>query len=391
MRTQVGIVGAGPAGLMLSHLLARAGIDSVIVELRSREAIEATIRAGVLEQGTVDLMVETGVGGRVLAEGARHEGIELGFGGRGHRIDFAALTGRSVWLYPQHEVLKDLIAARLAAGADLRFDASDVSLRDLSTDRPTIAFTDAEGSPQELACDLVVGCDGSAGISKSSIPASLRTDNFRAYPFGWFGILVEAPPSSPELIYSNSERGFALISTRSAHVQRMYFQCNPTEDADTWSDDRIWFELHTRLASNGFSLKEGPIFQKGVLPMRSYVCEPMRYGQLFLAGDAAHTVPPTGAKGLNLAVADIVVLARALESYYASGDSSGLDGYSAKALQRVWRAQHFSWWMTSMLHRADDQTDFDRRRQIGELDLLTTSTAGSTYLAEAYTGWPLSS
>jgi p-hydroxybenzoate 3-monooxygenase len=389
MRTQVGIVGAGPAGLMLSHLLARSGIDSVIVEIRSREQIEATIRAGVLEQGTVDLMVETGVGARVLAEGARHEGIELGFGGRGHRIDFAALTGRSVWLYPQHEVLKDLIAARLAAGADIRFDASEVSLRDLTTDRPVIGFTDAGGAPQELACDVIVGCDGSAGVSKSTIPPELRTDNFRAYPFGWFGILVEAPPSSPELIYSNSPRGFALISTRNAQVQRMYFQCDPAEDADTWSDDQIWFELNSRVNSNGFTLKEGPIFQKSVLPMRSYVCEPMRYGNLFLAGDAAHTVPPTGAKGLNLAVADIVVLARALESFYATGDVTGLDGYSSKALQRVWRAQHFSWWMTSMLHRAEDQTDFDLRRQIGELDLLTTSPAGSTYLAEAYTGWPL--
>jgi p-hydroxybenzoate 3-monooxygenase len=389
--TQVGIVGAGPAGLMLSHLLAAAGIDSVIVELRGRAEIEATIRAGVLEQGTVDLMVATGVGERVLAEGARHEGISLGFGGTGHRIDFTALTGRAVWLYPQHEVLKDLIAARLAAGADIRFGVSDVALRDLETDRPVISFTDADGQARELSCDLVVGADGSAGISKWAIPQELRRDNFRAYPFGWFGILVEAPPSSDELIYSNSAEGFALISTRSAQVQRMYFQCDPAEDADSWSDDRIWATLNARVTVNGFSLKEGPIFQRGVVPMRSYVCEPMRHGRLFLAGDAAHTVPPTGAKGLNLAVADIVVLARALESFYASGDTTGLDGYSATALRRVWRAQHFSWWMTSMLHRGEDQTDFDLRRQIGELDLLTSSVSGSTYLAEAYTGWPLES
>src|SRR4051812_47422981 len=245
--TQVGIVGAGPAGLMLSHLLAAAGIDSVIVELRDRAEIEATIRAGVLEQGTVDLMVATGVGERVLAEGARHEGISLGFGGTGHRIDFTALTGRAVWLYPQHEVLKDLITARLAAGADIRFGVSDVALRDLETDRPVISFTDADGQARELSCDLVVGADGSAGISKWAIPQELRRDNFRAYPFGWFGILVEAPPSSDELIYSNSAEGFALISTRSAQVQRMYFQCDPAEDADSWSDDRIWATLNARV------------------------------------------------------------------------------------------------------------------------------------------------
>jgi p-hydroxybenzoate 3-monooxygenase len=390
MRTQVGIVGAGPAGLMLSHLLALADIDSVIVETRSRQEIEATVRAGVLEQGTVDLMVQTGVGARVLAEGARHDGIRLGFGGEGHRIDLAGLTGRSVWLYPQHEVLKDLIEARLEAGADIRFEATEVSLRDLNSDAPVIAFTGADGQQVDLSCDVIAGCDGSGGVSRRAIPQELRTDHFQAYPFGWFGILVDAPPSSEELIYSHSERGFVLVSTRSAHLQRMYFQCAPGENADDWSDDRIWDELHSRVATNGITLKEGPISQKGVIPMRSYVCEPMRHGRLFLAGDAAHTVPPTGAKGLNLAIADIVVLSRALERYFTSGATGPLDDYSKTALQRVWRAQHFSWWMTSMLHRAENQTDFDLRRQLGELDLITSSTAGATYLAEAYTGWPMS-
>jgi p-hydroxybenzoate 3-monooxygenase len=374
---------------MLSHLLAQADIASVIVETRSRADIEATIRAGVLEQGTVDLMVQTGVGSRVLAEGAKHEGIALAFGGEGHRIDFAGLTGRSVWLYPQHEVLKDLIESRLKAGGDIRFDVDEVSLRDLTSQVPVVAFTDAQGQHVEMSCDFIAGCDGSGGISRGAIPAEQHADNARAYPFGWFGVLVEAPPSSPELIYSHSQRGFALISTRNDHVQRMYFQCDPQESADDWSDDQIWTELNARVASNGFTLKEGPIFQKGVVPMRSYVCEPMQHGRLYLAGDIAHIVPPTGAKGLNLAVADIVILSRALEQYYATGETGGLDRYSGTALQRVWRVQHFSWWMTSMLHRAQGQSDFDLRRQLAELDLITSSTAGSTYLAEAYTGWPI--
>ena len=389
MRTRVGIVGAGPAGLVLSHLLAERGIDSVVVETRGRAAIEQTIRAGVLEQGTVELLTAMGVGARALAEGARHEGIELRFGGQGHRVDFTGLTGRAVWLYPQHEVLKDLIAARLAAGADLRFEASDVALHGITSDEPVISFTDADGTPVELRCDVIAGCDGSSGISRRAIPDGHRTDYFRAYPFGWFGILAEAPPSSKELVYAHSERGFALISTRTPRVQRMYFQCDPGERAEDWSDDRIWAELNARVAGDGFSLAEGRIFDRGVIPMRSYVCEPMRHGRLFLAGDAAHVVPPTGAKGLNLAVADVVVLARALEDYFGTGSTGSLDAYGPTASRRVWRAQHFSWWMTSMLHADPAGSPFDVKRQLGELELVASSTAAATHLAEAYTGWPL--
>lgn len=389
MRTRVGIVGAGPAGLVLSLLLAEHGIDSVIVEAREREAIERTIRAGVLEQGTVDLLTDLGVGARVRAEGARHEGIELRFGGRGHRVDFTGLTGRAVWLYPQHEVLKDLIAARLEAGADIRFGARDVALRDLDTDEPVISFTDADGTAVELRCDVVAGCDGSGGISRRSVPDDRRTDYFRAYPFGWFGILAEAPRSSEELVYAHSERGFALISTRTPEVQRMYFQCSPDERPEDWGDDRIWAELNARVAGDGFTLAEGRIFDKSVIPMRSYVCEPMRHGRLFLAGDAAHVVPPTGAKGLNLAVADVVVLARALERFFTTGETDLLDAYGPTAARRVWRAQHFSWWMTSMLHLDPAGSAFDLKRQLGELELVAGSTAAATHLAEAYTGWPI--
>ena len=389
IRTQVGILGAGPAGLVLSHLLALAGIESVIVEIRGQAEIEQTIRAGVLEQGTVDLLVNTGVGDRVLAQGARHEGIELRFAGAGHRIDFAGLAGRAVWLYPQHEVLKDMIQARQDKGADIRFAARDVAVHNVNSDAPSLTFTGAEGHDVELTCDVIAGCDGSQGISRWAIPDDERTDHFREYPFGWFGILAQAPPSSSELIYAHSQRGFALISSRTPEVQRMYFQCDPQERAEEWTDEQIWHELQARVSGGGFSLNEGKIFQRGVIPMRSYVCEPMRYGRLFLAGDAAHIVPPTGAKGLNLAVADAVVLARALERFYATGATDLLDDYSATALRRVWRAQHFSWWMTSMLHRHPGSSDFDIRRQLAELDLVTSSRAGSAYLAEAYTGWPL--
>lgn len=390
-RTQVAIVGAGPAGLTLSHLLAAQGIDSVVIETRERHEIEGTIRAGILEQGTVDLLSGSGIRTRVHTEGARHDGIELRFDGRGHRIDFARHVGRSVWLYPQHEVLKDLIATRTADGADLRFGVSDVVLDGVGGTEPEVAFTDRDGNRTRLRCDVVAGCDGSAGVSRNAFPDGSAQDHFRTYPFGWFGILAEAPPSAPELIYTHSERGFALISSRTPTVQRMYFQCDPQEDPANWSDDRIWDELQARVAGeDGFSLKEGRIFQRGVIPMRSYVRTPMRHGRLLLAGDAAHTVPPTGAKGLNLAMADVQVLARTLTDFFGSRDERTLDTYGPTALRRVWRAQHFSYWMTSMLHTDPRGSDFDLNRQRGELDSVTGSAAGSTYLAEAYTGWPLS-
>ncbi|MCZ4501159.1 MAG: binding domain protein [Marmoricola sp.] len=386
MRTQVGIIGAGPAGLMLSHLLHRYGISSVVIDTRSREAIETTIRAGVLEQGTADLMTETGIGERMRREGFVHHGFELRFDGQGHRIDVHGLTGRVITVYAQHEVLRDLIGARLADGADLRFEVSQTSVHDLTGDRPQMRFVDSAGVAQQIDCDYIAGCDGFFGICRQAIPEAARQEYLRVYPFGWFGILCNAPPSSDELIYARHDRGFALISTRSADVQRMYFQCDPHEKPEAWSDDRIWAELQARTATNGFALKEGPIFQKNVVAMRSFVCETMRHGKLFLAGDAAHIVPPTGAKGLNLAINDVFILARAFAEFYATNSAEQLDSYPAAALRRVWRAQHFSWWMTSMLHRFDDASAFDARRQVAELDLVTSSTAAATLLAETYVG-----
>ncbi len=391
MRTQVGIIGAGPAGLLLSHMLHLRGIDSVIVESRSREAIEATIRAGVLEQSTVDLMTEIGAGERMKREGFVHHGIELRFGGRGHRINLHDLAkGRTITVYAQHEVLKDLIALRLRTGGVIHFEAKAEAVEDVTSDRPLIRFTTKDGERRELRCDFVAGCDGSYGVGRRAIPeGDVRHDFFRVYPFGWFGILAKAPPSADELIYAHHDRGFALVSTRSPDVQRMYFQCDPNDSVDNWSDDRIWEELQTRVEGDGFRLKTGAIFQKGVIPLRSFVCEPMQYGRLFLAGDAAHSVPPTGAKGLNLAAADVHVLARALSSFYGSGSTDLLADYSRTALRRVWRAQHFSWWMTSMLHRFHDGSEFDLKRQLAELDLVTSSRAAATTVAENYVGLPL--
>jgi p-hydroxybenzoate 3-monooxygenase len=388
--TTIGIVGGGPSGLMLSHLLSVAGIDSVVVDNRTRLDIEQTVRAGILERDSVRLLVDSGVSDRVLREGHEHQGIDLGFAGAGHRIDFQDLTGSSVWLYPQTDVFIDLATSREAAGGDVRFGVTDTRVTDVTSSRPGIVFTDSDGIEQEVRCDYLVGADGSRSICRLEIPGGERRDYFREYPFAWFGILCQAPTSAPELIYNHSERGFALISQRTETMQRMYFQCDPTEDVDAWSEDRIWTELQARVGANGYVLQEGPITSKTVLPFRSYVCEPMRHGNLLLAGDAAHTVPPTGAKGLNLALADVRVLAEILERAVRKHDGAALGDYTDQALSRVWKAQHFSYWMTTMLHTLPDATDFDVRRQLGELSSVVSSRAGSTYLAESYTGWPSS-
>jgi p-hydroxybenzoate 3-monooxygenase len=389
IKTKVGIVGGGPAGLMLSHLLSKAGIDNVVVEKRDHETIRTTHRAGILEHGSVSMLVDSGVSDRVLKAGYKHQGIDLRFGGESHRIDFSDLVGEAVWLYPQNEVFVDLAAARKRDGGEVHFSVSDTEVMDLTDDVPKIRFTDAEGEAKEIHAEIVVGADGSAGICKWAIPQEFRTDNFVEYPFAWFGILCDAPPSSEELIYCNSDRGFALISQRDENIQRMYFQCPSDEDVDGWTGDMIWDELQARLdGPDGFQLKRGNIFDKMVLRFRSYVCEPMRYGNLFLAGDAGHTVPPTGAKGLNLAFADVRVLFEGVESYAKTGSRELLDQYSDRALQRIWKAQNFSYWMTSMLHERPDTNPFERKRQLGELTAVVNSRYGSAYLAEAYTGWP---
>jgi p-hydroxybenzoate 3-monooxygenase len=389
LTTTVGIVGGGPAGLMLSHLLSSAGIDSVVVDIRSRLEIEQTVRAGILEADSVRLLVESGVSDRVHRDGHPHNGIDLRYGGVSHRIDFQALVGESVWLYPQTDVFIDLAGARDRDGGDVRFGISDTRVVDVATDRPGILFTDADGLDREVRCGLIVGADGSRSICRFEIPAAERRHYFKEYPFAWFGILAEAPISAPELVYNHSERGFALISQRSETLQRLYFQCDPEEDVDAWSDDRIWAELQTRVAgTDGFTLSEGSITEKTLLRFRSFVAEPMRYGNMLLAGDAAHTVPPTGAKGLNLALADVRVLSEVVERAVFHNDRDALDEYGPRALARVWRSQQFSYWMTTMLHQLPGATDFDVRRQLGELDSVVSSTAGSTYLAEAYTGWP---
>ena len=386
MKTQVAIVGAGPAGLLLSHLLHLGGVESVVIESRSREEIEATIRAGVLEQGTVDLLAQSGVGERMKREGFVHEGIVLRFGGRSHRIALSELTGRAITVYAQHEVIKDLVKARLDAGGKLLFEVKDAALYDLDSTAPKVRFHRG-GRVEEIEAQFIAGCDGFHGVSRPSIPSRHRHEFTRSYPFGWFGILVEAPPSTAELIYAHHERGFALVSTRSPEIQRLYFQCDPEDELGKWPDARIWEELHSRLANNeGWKLAEGRIFQRGIIAMRSFVVEPMRYGRLFLAGDAAHIVPPTGAKGLNLAVNDVRILAQALVDHFRSGNEAGLNNYSTAALRRVWRAEHFSWWMTSMLHRFHDDTPFQHRLQLAELDYVVTSKAKAITLAENYVG-----
>ena len=388
-RTQVAIVGAGPAGLMLGHLLHLAGIDSVILEIRSQEHVVDRVRAGVLEQGTVDLMHEAGVGDRLRREGMRHEGIYIRFRGERHRIDMASLTGgRAITIYGQNEVVKDLIGVRQATARPLFFDVSDVKVHDLETRAPRVQFQH-EATTYEVTSDVVAGCDGFHGICRTAIPSSHLRLYEREYPFAWLGILASAAPASGELVYSLSDRGFALFSMRSPSVTRLYLQCEPDEDVNAWSDDRIWSELIARLRTDdGWEPNVGPILQKGVTPMRSFVAEPMRYGRLFLAGDAAHIVPPTGAKGLNLAMADVRRLATALEDFLARGRQAGVEQYSDRGVRRTWRAQRFSWWMTTMLHRLEADNAFDHRRQLAELDYLVSSPAAMTSLAENYVGTP---
>ncbi|WP_423182791.1 4-hydroxybenzoate 3-monooxygenase [Arthrobacter sp. NyZ413] len=385
--TQVAIMGAGPAGLMLSHLLATSGIESIVIEVRSHQEIAETVRAGILEHGSVNLLVDSGVSDRVLRDGDRHDGIELRFNGESHRIDFKELVGESVWLYPQTDVFLDLAARRSIDGGDVRYSVTNTTIDDLE-DRPTVRFTDADGQDFEIQADFLVGADGSRSHCRSQIPEAKRKRHFHEYPFAWLGILAQAPRSSDELIYANSGNGFALISQRTEDVQRMYFQCDPKENVADWDDERIWSEFRKRVNGNGFELKEGPVLEKMVLPFRSFVQTPMRHGNLFLAGDAAHTVPPTGAKGLNLALHDVKVLFEGLDAFYGSRSSALLESYSDRALERVWKAQHFSYWMTSMLHTSPDADDFSRARQIGELHSVVSSRHARAYLAESYTGWP---
>ncbi|ENO97224.1 4-hydroxybenzoate 3-monooxygenase [Thauera phenylacetica] len=388
-KTQVGIIGAGPAGLLLAHMLHRQGIGSIIIEAQTREAIEGTIKAGVLEHPTVQLLDELGVGERMHAVGFEHHGIELAFGGKRHRIDLHELTGgKSIMVYPQHEVIKDLVAAVLANGTTIEFGVRDVALQGIEGTRPSIRYT-LDGEARQIECDFIAGCDGFHGPSRQAIPAALRVEHLKTYPCGWFGILCEAPPSSDELIYAQSDRGFVLVSTRTPTVQRMYFQCDPSDHVDNWSDERIWAEFHARTeGSDGWRLKEGRIFQKGIIAMRSFVCETMQHGRLFLAGDAAHIVPPTGAKGLNLAAGDVVLLSGAIVDFYRDNSHQSLDSYSARALKRVWRGEQFSWFMTTLLHDFDGEDTITRRFRRAQLDYLVSSRAASTSLAENYVGLP---
>jgi p-hydroxybenzoate 3-monooxygenase len=386
VRTQVGIVGAGPAGLTLGRLLEEQGIEAVVLEDRSRDYVEHRIRAGVLEQGTVDLLNGAGVGERLRREGIVHHGIELQFDGERHRIPLSDLAGgRSIVIYGQTEVVKDLIAARLETGMPLLFEVAEVTVHDFETKHPRIRFVH-EGAAQELECDVIAGCDGFHGVCRPSIPAGVLRTFEREYPFGWLGILAAVAPSNDELVYSSHERGFALLSLRTPELSRLYLQVRADEAIADWTDDRIWAELQTRLGVDGWTLAEGPVLEKGVTGMRSFVAEPMHHGRLYLAGDAAHIVPPTGAKGLNLAVADARRLAEALVDFFESGNSAGLDTYSDDCLRRVWRAEHFSYWMTSMLHRDDDAGEFGRRMQLSQLRYLMTSEAAATTLAENYVG-----
>jgi p-hydroxybenzoate 3-monooxygenase len=387
VRTQVGIVGAGPAGLMLSHLLHRAGIESVVLENRSRDYIESRIRAGLLEQWASDLLVEIGAGERMQREAMFHDGIHFCFGGELHHIDFRKLVGKGVTVYGQQEVVKDLVAKRLADGGQILFEVADVSVHDFAGSAPKVRFRH-DGKEQELACDFIGGCDGFHGICRPSIPASALTVYDRIYPFSWVGILSDSPPPDDELIYAHHERGFALYTMRTPVRARLYLQCPPDDDIEQWPDARIWEELHRRLGGTK-PLAEGPLLQKGITDMRSFVVEPMQYGRLFLAGDSAHIQPPTGAKGMNLALADVKVLARALDEYYRTGRTEWLERYSEICLRRTWKAQRFSWWMTQIFHLDPTHNAFDRKRQLGELMYVTSSEAAALSLAENYVGLPV--
>ena len=389
LRTQVAIIGAGPAGLLLSHLLASGGVESVVIESRSQEYVAGRIRAGILEQSTVDLLRSAGLGDRLSREGHEHRGIYLQWPRERHHLDFVDLTGRSVWVYGQTEVQKDLVAARTAAGQQVHYEVADTALHDLDSDQPSVTFTDVEGRPRRLTADVVVGCDGSFGPSRAAVPDTVRRTWEKTYPYSWLGILADVAPSTDELIYAWHPDGFAMHSMRSPTVSRLYLQVPNGTDVADWSDDRIWEALATRLGhgQDGWELTPGPVTEKSVLPMRSYVQTPMRHGRLFLAGDAAHIVPPTGAKGLNLAVADVGLLAPALVDLLRKGDPRLADGYSGTALRRVWRCTHFSWWMTTMLHHSGDP--FDEQLQLSQLRWVTSSEAGATGLAENYAGLPI--
>jgi len=387
--TQVGIVGAGPAGLMLSHLLRLKGIHSIVLEAKSRLYCEERVRAGVLEYTSVKMLQDAGVGERLNREGLRHEGIELGLNGVRHRIPFVDLTGKCVTVYGQQEVVKDLIARRLADGGDLRFECGEISVEAFTTNKPRILVR-REGSTDEIHCDYIAGCDGFHGICRNACPEGALTIYERTYPFAWLGILAEAAPSREELVYMLHQRGFALYSMRSPRVTRLYLQCAPDESIEQWSDDRIWHELQTRLhCSDGWRPAEGRILQKSVTGMRSFVVEPLQFGRLFLAGDAAHIVPPTGAKGMNLAFADVHYLAEALGVRFGGGGTGYLERYSETCLSRIWKVQRFSWWMTTLLHRFENEAAFDHKRQIAELEYVMSSRAAATSLAENYVGLPL--
>jgi p-hydroxybenzoate 3-monooxygenase len=387
MRTQVGIVGAGPAGLMLARLLTLQGIESIIIENRSRDYIENRIRAGLIEHWAADLLVEVGAGERMKREGLLHRGINLGINGDLHRIDFKRLVDKRVTIYGQQEVVKDLVERRLADGGPLYFEVDNVSVHDFAGDRPKIRFTH-EGKSQEIECDFIAGCDGFHGVCRPSIPDGVLRVFEREYPFGWIGILSESPPPDHELVYSYTDGGFALYTMRSPTLSRLYLQCDHDEDIANWSDARIWDELHKRLGG-ARTLQEGKILQKGITAMRSFVAEPMQSGRLFLAGDSAHIVPPTGAKGMNLAFADVLYLDRALNAFYKQNSGDLLESYSRTCLRRIWKAQRFSWWMTQLLHLFPEETPFDRRRQLSDLDYITTSDTAAKTLAEQYVGLPL--